>query len=83
MFVVEHTTMVPCYLRSNGQAKCFADTFKKVLGKLNKEVLDEIALEQFLRVYHMVPNMKTPAGSSPVELVLVRKVKPCYQARKD
>ncbi|XP_014775940.1 uncharacterized protein K02A2.6-like [Octopus bimaculoides] len=73
MFTVEHKTIVPYHLRSNGQAERFMDTFKRALRKANKEVTDEVALQQFLRVYRVTPNSNTPAESSSAELMFVRK----------
>lgn len=52
MFVVEHVNTVPHHLRSNKQAEGFVITFKRALRKSNKEVMGEMALQQFLRVYH-------------------------------
>lgn len=53
----------------------FIDTFKRTLRKLNREVPDEVTLQQFLRVYCMTPKLTTPASRSSVELMFVRKVK--------
>ncbi|XP_014775262.1 uncharacterized protein K02A2.6-like [Octopus bimaculoides] len=71
---VEHVTTAPYNHRSKGQAERFVDTFKQALKMSDKEVTDEVALQQFLRVYHMAPNPNTPARMSPAELMFVRKV---------
>ncbi|XP_029649138.1 uncharacterized protein K02A2.6-like [Octopus sinensis] len=76
IFLVEHKTMVPYHPRSNGQAEWFVDSFKRTLRKLNKEVTDEVALQQFSRVYHVTPNPNT--GRSPAELIFAKKVKPAF-----
>eukprot|EP00106_Octopus_bimaculoides_P006911 XP_014774353.1 PREDICTED: uncharacterized protein K02A2.6-like [Octopus bimaculoides] len=73
-FAVEHVTTVPYHPRSNGQAEHFVVTFKRALRKLNKEVMDKVALQQFLRVYRVTPNPNTPAGMSPAKLMFVRKI---------
>ncbi|XP_029640430.1 uncharacterized protein LOC115215411 [Octopus sinensis] len=70
--------MAPYHSRFNGQVECFVDTFKRALSKLNKEVTDEVALQQFLRVYRVTPNLNTASGQSPVELILVKKVKSVF-----
>ncbi|XP_014771418.1 uncharacterized protein K02A2.6-like [Octopus bimaculoides] len=75
MFMVEHKMIAPYHPRSNGQAECFVDIFKRALRKENKEVTDEVALQQFLRLYRVTSNPNTPEGSSPVELMFTRKVK--------
>ncbi|XP_014768903.1 uncharacterized protein LOC106868251 [Octopus bimaculoides] len=78
MFTIEHETIVPYCSRSNGQVEYFVDTFKRVLRKANKEATDEVTLQQFLRVYRVTLNPNTPAGSSPTELMFVRKVKSVF-----
>lgn len=51
MFTVEYTTIASYNFRSNGQAERFVDTYKRVLRKANKEVTNEVGLQQFLKVY--------------------------------
>ncbi|XP_014785303.1 uncharacterized protein K02A2.6-like [Octopus bimaculoides] len=75
MFTVEHKTIAPYHPRSNGQAKRFVDIFKRTLRKANKAVTDEVALQQFLRVYRVTSNPNTPAGSSTAKLMFARKMK--------
>ncbi|XP_029643905.1 uncharacterized protein K02A2.6-like [Octopus sinensis] len=59
MFTVEHVTMVPYYSRSNEQAECFGDTFKRALRKSNKEVMDEVVLQQIIYSHEVsiIPNL--------------------------
>ncbi|XP_052827148.1 uncharacterized protein K02A2.6-like [Octopus bimaculoides] len=75
---VEHVTTAPYHPRSNGQAEHFVDTCKRALRKSNKEVTDEVALQQFLSVYSVTPNPNTPAGSTPAELMFAKKVKSVF-----
>ncbi|XP_029639680.1 uncharacterized protein K02A2.6-like [Octopus sinensis] len=77
-FMVEHVTTAPNYSRSNRQAECFVDTFKRALRKSIKEVTDVVALQQFLRVYHVIPNLNAPAGRSTMALMFARKVKSVF-----
>ncbi|XP_029656486.1 uncharacterized protein K02A2.6-like [Octopus sinensis] len=78
MFTVEHKTIAPYYPRSNEKAEHFVDTFKRALRKANKEATDEVALQQLLKIYRVIPNPNTPAGSSPAELMSTRKVKSVF-----
>lgn len=67
MSAVEHITTTSYHLRCNRQAEPFVDTLKRAM--------DGIALQQFLRMYRVTPNLNIPAGSSPAELMFARKVK--------
>ncbi|XP_014777996.1 uncharacterized protein K02A2.6-like [Octopus bimaculoides] len=78
MFAVEHLTIAPYHPRSNGQVELFVDTFKRALRKSNKEIIAEVALQQFLRVYQLTPNPNTPADMSPAELMFARKIKSVF-----
>ncbi|XP_052823598.1 uncharacterized protein K02A2.6-like [Octopus bimaculoides] len=64
--------------KTSNQAKCFVDTFKEALRKSNKEVTDEVAFQQFLRVCCVSSNPNTPAGVSPAELMFAGKIKPVF-----
>ncbi|XP_014785323.1 uncharacterized protein K02A2.6-like [Octopus bimaculoides] len=77
-FATEHVTTAPYHPRSYGQAERFVDTIKRALRKSNKIVTDEVALQQFLRIYRVTPNPNTPAGMSPAELMFARKVKSVF-----
>ncbi|XP_052831270.1 uncharacterized protein K02A2.6-like [Octopus bimaculoides] len=77
-FAVEHVTTVPYHLRSNGQAERFVDTFKRILRKSNKEVMDEVDLQKFFRVYRVTPKPNIPARMSPAELMFARKIKSVF-----
>lgn len=56
--------------RSNRQAEHFLDMFKRAFKKSNKEVPDEVALQQFLRVYKV-----TPTGMSLDDMMFEREIK--------
>ncbi|XP_014788759.1 uncharacterized protein K02A2.6-like [Octopus bimaculoides] len=51
MFIIIHVTTPPYHSKSNRQVERFVDTMKRVLKKANNEVMDDLALQQFLRVY--------------------------------
>uniref|UniRef100_A0A0L8HEE0 Uncharacterized protein n=1 Tax=Octopus bimaculoides TaxID=37653 RepID=A0A0L8HEE0_OCTBM len=53
MMIKEFQILCP---RFNGQAEHFDDAFKRALRKSNKEGMDEVTLQQFLRVYCVAPN---------------------------
>lgn len=52
----------------------FVDTFKSALNKANKEGMDNVAIQQFLRLYRVTPNPDAPERRSPAELMFARKV---------
>lgn len=54
------------------------DPFKRALGKSNKEVTDEVILQQFVRGYRVTLNPNTPARSSLAELMFTRKVRSVF-----
>ncbi|XP_014770047.1 uncharacterized protein K02A2.6-like [Octopus bimaculoides] len=62
MFTAEHVTMALYHPRSNGQTECFVDMFKRALRKSNKEIMVEVALEQFLRVVQLPPSSSTSSS---------------------
>lgn len=53
----------------NGQAERFIDTLKKAYGTPKEK-----ALQQFLQVYRIMPNVNAPASLSPAEIMFARKV---------
>ena len=57
MFVVEHMTITSYHPCSNVRAKHFVDTLKRALKKSNSGCTDE-ALQQFLQVYQLTPNIQ-------------------------
>eukprot|EP00106_Octopus_bimaculoides_P000827 XP_014768269.1 PREDICTED: uncharacterized protein K02A2.6-like [Octopus bimaculoides] len=79
MFSLEHITILPYHRRSNGQAEHFVDMFKRALRKSRNEVVDDVALQQSLRVYCVMPNSNTPSGMSPAELMFARKIVSFWQ----
>lgn len=70
-FAVELVTTAPYNSRSNEQARRFTYTFQRIPRKLNKEVMEELARQQYL-----IPNPNTPSKYVPDELMFARKIKP-------
>ena len=76
-YQIEHIT-IPSYLpRSNGQTERLVDTLKRALKKA-MATPTERALQQFLQVYGITPNTKTPASQSPVEVMFARQIGSVY-----
>lgn len=74
-FSIEHITTLLYYLRSNRQTEQFVGMFKRALKKVSLEILNEKALQNYLRVYWVTPNPNTLSGMSSVELMFSRRVK--------
>ncbi|XP_029636848.1 uncharacterized protein K02A2.6-like [Octopus sinensis] len=74
LFIIVHVTTPPYHPKSNGQAERFVDTFKRALQKANSEVMDNIALQEFLRAYQVTSSPNTPSGVSHAELSFARNV---------
>ena len=62
-YQIELITTPPCHLRSNRQADRFVEFFKRVLKKV-RATPTKRALQQFLQVYRITPNSKTPASQT-------------------
>ena len=73
IYQIKHVTTVPFHLRSNGQAERIIDTLKRALKKASA-MPTKRALQQFLQVYRISPNMKTPASQSPNEVMFARRI---------
>lgn len=71
----KHKTITPYQPRLNGQTERFVGNFKRLSRKTNKEVIDKVALQQYVRVYGVILNPITTSGHSPLDMVPVRKVK--------
>ena len=71
-FVVEHVTIAPYHLRSNGQAERFVDTFKRALKKV-KGTPTDTAIQQFLQVYWITPNENAPTDMTPARVDVCQK----------
>ncbi|XP_055615351.1 uncharacterized protein K02A2.6-like [Toxorhynchites rutilus septentrionalis] len=73
---VEHMTTAPFHPQSNGQAERFVDTFKRAVRKIQEgEVSIRMALDTFLLTYRTTPNLNTPNGRSPAELMYNRRLR--------
>lgn len=70
---VEHLTTAPYMPMSNGLAERFVDTFKRTTSKY--KILDEEAVQRFLRSYRSTPNERAPFGKSPAELIYNRRMR--------
>ncbi|XP_014774312.1 uncharacterized protein LOC106872013 [Octopus bimaculoides] len=78
MFMLEHKIIAPYHPRSNGKTEWFVDPFNKALKKANKEAMDKVAIQQFLRLYRVTLNPNVSEGSPPTELMFARKVKSVF-----
>ena len=76
-YQIEHITTAPYHPRSNGLAERFVDTLKRALKKV-RATPTEKALQQFLQVYRITPNNKTPASQSPAEVMFARRIRSVY-----
>ena len=74
---IKHITIPPDHPRSNGQAERFVDTLKRDLKKARVTPTGK-ALQQFLQVYRITPNNKTPASQSPAEVMFARRIWSIY-----
>ena len=74
---MEHITITPYHPRSNSQAERFMDTFKRVLKKSNSGSM-EVALQQFLSVYRLMPNKNAPSAMTPAEIIFVQKIRSVF-----
>ena len=72
-YLIEHIKISLDHSRSNGQAERFVDTLKRDLKKA-RATPNEKALQQFLQVYRITPNNKTPASQSPAKVMFVYKI---------
>lgn len=77
IFQIKHITTPPYHPRSNGQAERFVDTLKRALKKAYGTPKEK-ALQQFLQVYRIMPNVNAPASLSPAEIMFARKVRSVF-----
>ena len=74
---IDHVTTAPFHPLSNGQAEQFVDTLKRALKNVRATTTGK-ALQQFLQVYRISPNNKTPASQSLVEVMFARRIRCAY-----
>ncbi|XP_055633009.1 uncharacterized protein K02A2.6-like [Toxorhynchites rutilus septentrionalis] len=73
---VEHMTTAPFHPQSNGQAERFVDTFNRAVRKIHEgEGSIKMALDTFQLTYRTIPNLNTPDGRSPAELMYNRQLR--------
>ena len=77
IYQIKHITTALFHPQSNGQAERFMDTLKRALKKASTKPMEK-ALQQFLQVYKITPNMKTPASQSPIEVMFARLIRSVY-----
>ena len=75
---IKHITTLQYHPRSNGQAERFVDMLKRVLKKASGTPTNK-ALQQFLHVYRIIPNPKTPLAVSPAETMFARKIRSVFE----
>ena len=77
IFQIKHITTLQYHPRSNSQAERFVDTLKRALKKASGTPTDK-ALQQFLQVYRITPNLNTPLAVSPAETKFARKIRSVF-----
>ena len=77
-FQIKHITTPPYHPRSNGLEECFIDTLKRALKKASGTP-SEKALQQFLQVYRIAPNLNIPDTTSPAETMFARKIRLVFE----
>ena len=76
-YQIEHITIPPYHPRFNEQDERFLDNLKRALKKA-RATRTERALQQFLQVYRIAPNNKTPASQSLAEVMFARRIRSVY-----
>ena len=72
IFQIKHITTPKYHPRSNGQAERLVDTLKRAPKKASSTPTDK-ALQQFLQIYRITSNPKSPA-----ETMLARKIRSVF-----
>ena len=76
-YQINHVTAVLLHPLSNRQAERFVVTLKRSLKKVRTTPTEKV-LQQFLQVYRITPNDKTPASQSPAEVVFAHRIWSVY-----
>nr|VZI25731.1 unnamed protein product [Spirometra erinaceieuropaei] len=77
---IQHLRSPPYHPQSNGQAERFVDTFKRALLKTRGEGTTDEIVQAFLFSYRTTPNPASPAGVSPAEALMGRKLRNTFHA---
>ena len=78
-YQIEHITIPPYHPRSYGQAnRQVLWILWRELWKKARATPTEKALQQFLEVYRITPNNKTPASQSPAEVIFTHQIQSIY-----
>ena len=76
-YQIGHVTTALFYLQSNGLAERFVATLKIALKKVRASPTKK-ALQQFLQVYRITPNNKTPASQTPAKVMFACRIQSVY-----
>ena len=76
-YQINHIITALFYPQSNRQAERFVDTLKRPLKNVRSTPTKK-ALQQFLQVYRITPNNKTPASQSPAAVMFACRIQSVY-----
>ena len=76
-FLINHITVTPYHLRSNGQAEHFVATQKRAQKKARGTPTGK-SLKQFLQVNRITPNDKTPSSLPPAQVMFAGKIRSAF-----
>ena len=76
-YQIEHITISPYHPRSNEQAERFVDTLKRALQKARATPIEK-ALQQFLQIYRITSNNKTPASQFSAKVMFAHWIWSIY-----
>ena len=76
-YQIECITISLHHPRSNGQAERFVNTLKRALKKA-RSTLTKRALQQFLQIYRITPNNKTPTSQSSAAVMFACRIRSGY-----
>ena len=76
-YQIDLVTTAPFHPPSYGRAERFVDNLKRALKK-GRVTPTEKALQEFLQVYRITPNNKTPASQWPAKVMFAPKIRSVY-----